>query len=374
MVDPKKSTMQPDETSVDSLFQERAVNRDNEEFAKAKPILFRAALVLALFLLGLLYFLNPVSRVEVIAVRGADFLSRDYVSTLSRVTEKSIYYFVIPKQVESRLMSDPVIETASVKLETNNLVSITITEKEPIGYRYNEDKPMLVFSDGSTCELKSEYMSILSRVPYISGFTEEQQNHLLTQAFQKLDRSTIESMAEVNQYDLGYTDEAIEVLMRTGGYFFADYYSLSTLNSYEEIYQNMKDQSRCLYAYEADSDGNQVAVERACPWNETVTEREYWTDSDGNYIYDKWGDKAVKHYYQSSDGYYLDASGNKIVIPIDENGNDVEDPDFLDHYLAGYYDSGTLVIPDENSTSSEESTDSSGTSSDSADSSGDTNG
>ncbi len=369
MVDQKNSTLKPEETPVDSLFQERAVNRDNEEFARAKPMLFRSAVMLSLFLLGLLYFLNPASRVQVIAVSGTDFLSRDYISSLSGITEKSVYYFVIPKQVESRLLSDPVVESASVKLEANRIVSISIIEKEPIGYRYNEAKPMLVFSDGSTCELKSDYMSILSRVPYITGFTEEQQNHLLTQAFEQLDRSTIESIAEVNQYDLGYTDEAIEVLMRTGGYFFADYYSLSTLNRYEEIYQNMKDHNRCLYAYQSDSDGTQVAVERACPWNDTVTEREYWTDSDGNYIYNKWGDKAVKHYYQSAEGYYLDASGNRIVIPIDQNGDDAEDPDFLNHYLAGYYDSGTLVIPDENAGSSEDS-DASSDSGDSSEGSG----
>lgn len=69
---------------------------------------------------------------------------------------------------------------------------------------------------------------------------------------------------------------------------------------------------------------------------------------DGTYITNRWGDRVVKHYYQDSDGnYYLDKSGNWILIPIDATGTDDPDPDFLDHYLAGYYDTGTLVLPEE---------------------------
>ena len=75
---------------------------------------------------------------------------------------------------------------------------------------------------------------------------------------------------------------------------------------------------------------------------------EYWLDDQGQILLNKWGDKAVKHYYKDSNGYfYLDDNGEKIVIPINDNVEDIRDPDFEDHYLAGYYKTGVLVIPDE---------------------------
>ena len=81
-------------------------------------------------------------------------------------------------------------------------------------------------------------------------------------------------------------------------------------------------------------------------------------NDDGTYVTNKWGDRVVKHYYQDENGnYYLDKSGNWILIPIDSTGADDPDPDFLDHYLSGYYDTGTLVIPDENTGESGTDTD-----------------
>jgi len=58
------------------------------------------------------------------------------------------------------------------------------------------------------------------------------------------------------------------------------------------------------------------------------------------------GITAYRHYYKDPQGNpALDANGNQIVIPIDENGDEVEDPDFQANYAAGYYASGTLQIP-----------------------------
>jgi hypothetical protein len=104
----------------------------------------------------------------------------------------------------------------------------------------------------------------------------------------------------------------------------------------------MNDREKCLYA----DNGTTVAVARACPWDEVKTELEYWTDEEGNYIYNKWGDKAVIHYYQDSNGgYYLDDAGNRIVIPIDAYGSDMKDNDFLNHYIEGWYKNGYLEEP-----------------------------
>ena len=43
----------------------------------------------------------------------------------------------------------------------------------------------------------------------------------------------------------------------------------------------------------------------------------------------------------------LDENGNKIPIPVDENGNLLRDPDFILNYEAGYYSTGILSFDDE---------------------------
>jgi len=60
-----------------------------------------------------------------------------------------------------------------------------------------------------------------------------------------------------------------------------------------------------------------------------------------------YGDKVAKHYYTDSEGAdALDSSGKKIAIPINDSGVEVPDAKFQEHYAAGYYATGSLVLPD----------------------------
>jgi cell division septal protein FtsQ len=335
----------PDEAgSVDSLFEERAAQEDNAAFLQARGRLYRLAALAGLMLAGLIYGLSPVSRVRAISVQGNDYLDADYIRTLSGVSLNSFYYLQFPDSIASKVKADPLISDCSVNMETDNVIQIVVQEKQPFGYRYDDDTPVILCTDGTQAELTSSYMSILSRVPLVVGFDDEQQTHLLANAFQDVSTAIISAMAEVRQYALSYDDEAIEVQMADGGYYFASYYTLSAINEYDQYAAYLVNSSYCLYA----SNGGRVTYSAACPWDEQTTAKEYWMDEEGNYITNRWGDRAVKHYYQDEDGnYYVDDSGNWIVIPIDSQGNDDPDPDFLDHYLQGWYSTGTLVIPEE---------------------------
>ena len=96
------------------------------------------------------------------------------------------------------------------------------------------------------------------------------------------------------------------------------------------------------------------------------------SDEEGNYIYNKWGDRAVRHYYSDKNGnFYLDDNGEKILIPIDSYGQDQKDPDFLNHYFEGWYKKGYLEEPTEEETEEgEESADGEETAADETENSG----
>ncbi|MBQ1439976.1 MAG: FtsQ-type POTRA domain-containing protein [Solobacterium sp.] len=347
MVDQAPKTNEAAPKSVDTLFEERAAESDNETFAQIRRGIFLRAVFLSVLLLVLLYLFSPDSRVKAVAVQGNNYLTGPYIESLSGVSVNDLLFMQFPDVIARKIKKDPMIADASVHILRNNLAEIVVTEKQPIGYRYDEEEPTILFTDGSICSLKSEYMRILSRIPYITGFNEETQTHLLTTGFQSVNPEVIESIAEVIQYPLSYDDEAVEIRMRDGGVFFGNYFSLALINNYETISALMTNKDLCVYADNATT----VAAARACPWDEVETVLEYWTDEDGNYIYNKWGDRAVKHYYSDNNGnFYLDENGNKILIPIDAYGQDQKDPDFLTHFFEGWYKNGYLEEPKEEDT------------------------
>lgn len=337
---------QPEYKNVDAILQQHATNEDNAAFLKRKPRVFKAAIFLSVALLFLFYFLQSESRVLSVSIEGNTYYSDAYIQSIAKVNRNDIYLFKIPWLVQRRLESSSFIQSATVSWETEGVISIRVEENIPLGYRYDGDEPMLLLEDDSEEPLTSEMMDTLSKVPFITGFDETQQTHLLLSNLASLDEEVRMSIAEISQYSLSYDDETLEILMKDGRYVFSSYYSLSQLNNYFEIRPSISNDSACLYAM----DEGDVMVSKACPWNEVPVELDYWKTDDGDFIYNKWGDKAVKHYYTDSNGLeYLDDNGNPILIPINTlTGEEESDASFLEHYELGYYATGTLVIPEEN--------------------------
>ena len=332
---------------VEKLFRDREIKNDNSEFEKSRGILFWTGVGLSVFLLVLLYFLSGASKVRAVAVGGNKYLDTRYIESLSGISLDSRYYLTFPASVRKKIEADPFIEKAEVKMNDGNMIQIVVHEKRPLGYRYEDDVAYILMDDDTKAELKPEYMPVISRIPYIEGFQEEEQTHLLTVALKNISQTVIEEIAEIHQYALKYDDEAIQLQMRDGMYVFTSYFHTEALNQYHKMYSLVANRDYCMYTVESSrQDGGSMVSARECPWDEVPIEHDYWMDSEGNYILNKFGDRAVKHYYQDSYGFYfLDDSGNYIVIPINEKGEDVRDPDFETNYLAGYYASGTLVIP-----------------------------
>ncbi len=329
---------------VSDLIKEREMKKENQQLARSLPHLFNIAIIVSIASIALFYAILPLSRIKAISVTGEEYLSKRYIQELSGITYDSMYFLTFPGHVSSLVEKDPMIEDVKTRLLPGNTVQLNVTEKQPVGYRYEEDGPYILTADGSHFPLTSEYMTVISRVPLIEGFTEEDQTHKLINALSQLSRTIIGEIAEIDQYSLDYDDEVMEIQMRDGGYFFSGYYSIELVNHYHEIYMNLTDKGKCLFA----DSGSKIAYSKACPWNEVPTEYVYWLDDQGNPLLNKWGDKAVVHYYHDANGhFYLDEQGNKIVIPIDEYAQDIRDPNFEENFLAGYYATGELVIPPE---------------------------
>ena len=336
--------------AVQKLFDERHHRRISSSFRAARNTVINRAMLCGAVLMIVMYALMPVSRIRNISVHGNRYLGDVYIRTAADVSEKSIFFLNLPILIEHRLENDPLIESADVSLHSSNMLDISVTEKKILGYRYDTE-PVLLMADGSQVPLKSEYLDLIARVPLISGFEGEELTRMLVKAFSNVSASAIAQMSEVSQYDMGYDTQSIRVLMRTGGYFLAGYNSLVYINNYNELYSQMADKSQCVIV----EDGFKAAYTKTCPWDEPVREVEYWLDAEGNKIMNSSGLPAEKHYYGLSDGAMAhDAAGNRIVIPINLRGDDEPDEMFEAHYYAGYYETGKLVIPEDEEGEGEE--------------------
>lgn len=326
---------------VERILDNRRRRIDAKLFRVHQNRIVIKAVLLALACVVIVYFALPVSHIHAIRITGLHFLSEQYIKETAAISENDRFYLTIPAFVESRLENNPLIATADVTMNDDQTVSIAITESEMIGYRYI-DKPEVVLKDGSVIALESEYLDLIAMIPLITGFEDEDKLNKLVAAFQDVDQEVIEDIAEIREYTLSYDPEAILVLMRTGGYFIGGYYTMANINSYNAVYALQSDKNKCLFSLE----GNDKISSQTCPWD--IVEEEYWTDASGNYVLNENGEKVVKHYYSDAAGNdALDSSGNRIAIPIDEKGNEIRDGDFLAHYEAGYYATGSLVIPSE---------------------------
>jgi len=323
------------------LLEVQRRQKDDQYFEREKRYIRRRAVFIAAVLLIVLYIVLPVSRVGYIQLKGEKHLDKDYILNLSGVSTKSIYYLTFPSAVEKKIKADPMIEDASVKRTSAGGISISVTEKKAVGYIYDDDasKGQVLFTDGTKADLKSEYLNIIAEIPYISGFDADQLKQL-AKAMKGVKEEVISEISEIDRYAMSYDADSVRIHMRNGGYYISSMDAVDKINYYNEIYVRMNDQSYCIFG----SSSADAAYSSVCPWNGEAAE--YWTDSNGNYILNSSGEKAVKHYYTDESGNpAVDASGNKIPIPINDSGDEVVDADFLEHYADGYYETGTLVMP-----------------------------
>lgn len=326
---------------VEDVFDEKRKQNSLAAFNRTKPALIRYGILAGAVLIAGLYCLCDSAKVTGIAVTGTRYLSSSYIEDVADVHTGDVYYAQMPFLLENSLESDPMIKDAKVSWSAGNVISIEVREKRPVGYRY-EEEAMLLMEDGSQIPLSGDYLKTIADIPYITGFTEEEQTRLLCKALSSLSDDVISSIAEIHQYGLQYDDEAMKILMRTGGYYIGSYNSLDQLEYYDEIYTAQKDHSQCIWGFDSGSS----ASSQACPWNVQNSSVEYWTDGDGNVLKNTYGDAVVKHYYTKQDGTQAtDANGNPIPIPVDQYGSETPDSDFQAHYDAGYYATGVLVLP-----------------------------
>ena len=249
------------------LFNLRKNKKVATAYEKAKVLWCTVAVFLSLLLIGLIYFVSDVSNIYHIAVEGNYYLSEKEILEMSGINDRSKYLLTIPFIVEKRIKENKIIEDCHVKLLDDRLVKIEVKEKKIVGYALENGLYVLVMNDGERSGLNNSNLYLISKVPLIEGF-DEQEMKQIQKYLGECEREVIDQISEIHKFpQLKYQN--LELVMADGNYIFTSVYGLNILEKYYDIESSfVSDRKQCYYF--EDISGN--AYTSACPWEEVEEE------------------------------------------------------------------------------------------------------
>ncbi len=225
--------------------------RDEEKRAKKKEAKkkYRKKFLLCFMIICLIivgYFSLDFSKVQNIIVNGNDYLSKEMISDLAGINYESRALLVFPSYVEKHLENSSLVEKATVTVDLDRQVTITVQMKKALGYFWHNDAPYLLLSDGSLVFLANDLNSAITNLPLIKDDTSDHDLKLLTQAMKDLEPKTIAGIAEIWRYQASYDDHMYRFLMNNGNQVFTNFESVSLLENYNNIVSQADLKNSCV--------------------------------------------------------------------------------------------------------------------------------
>ena len=263
MLDEKKKILENND-----FLNERKNAKILSKYDKAKRRNLILSVLIGLIIIGTLYLVLDVSNIKGISIDGNIYLKSEDIINLSGITTKNKYIFTSPSKVEENVKTNPLIDTCNVEKLDDQTIKITVTEKKPIGYTFEENENVLILSDDSRLILTKANLYLIEKVPLIEGFNKDKLI-LIEKNLVDVDYKMINEISEMHYFPaLKFQDH--EIIMRDGNYIFTSVYGLNLLNKYYDVVSSY-DSSGFKCYYIEDISGN--AYTSACPW-QPIEEKE----------------------------------------------------------------------------------------------------
>ena len=257
-----------------TFLNERKNAKIISKFEKSKRLYLILSVLLCVAVISTIYLLTDKSNIRNIDVNGNVYLKTEDILKDSGISTSTKYLFTNTKNVETKLLANPIIDTCEVKMMDDQTVSIEVKEKKLIGYALEDDQNVLILADDSRVILTKANFYLIEKIPLIEGFSKDD-IILIEKNLQDVDYKMINEISEIHYYPfLKFQDH--EIIMRDGNYIFTSVYGMNRVNRYYDIVSSYTDGSNKCY-YIEDISGN--AYTSACPW-EPVVEEETKEDDD----------------------------------------------------------------------------------------------
>lgn len=228
--------------------KQMAKRRKRRRFLKIVFVFFTGIL---LAFVAFLYDKSDYSKILTVDVIGNKYvLDQEVVDELEFETGAHFYSF-LSSSLEKKVPEDSFVESVDViKHWFNQSMTIDVTEKKVIGYRWNQETDIieLIAHDGSTKGLLEGQLSHLQDLARFTGFDSQESLEQLVDGLARSEPILYSNISEIIRDPRTYDENYLKVMMADGVQLYTSIYSLESLDAttFRDIFNRLKEDQKCI--------------------------------------------------------------------------------------------------------------------------------
>lgn len=197
----------------------------------------------------MVYLFSPYTKVQALICSGNYYYSPQQVYALADLSVDSRTFSHPAGEVEKTLESNPLIESAQVIKDGQNL-SIAIQEKTIIGYYEQDGANYLVTSANERIPVENETeLRTLVHFPLLVDLPDETIEKIAKETTEhpdQLTRTVYEKIAEILPWQESYDKNMLKLVLQDGNTVFTSIPSLFMMSTYQQVLSNLQGENVCL--------------------------------------------------------------------------------------------------------------------------------
>ena len=173
-----------------------------------------------------------------IYVTGNNLLTENTLIKEAGIEDYPKIYQVSKKEIEKKLLLNPLINKVTVKISFLGKVIINIEENIPLYYDLSNK---VVLSNGETME------DFYAQVPHLINTPEEIYQDKLTKKMVLIDKNILLRISEIEYKPTDLDKERFLMYMQDGNYVYITLNKINLINTYNEIYPTLEGKKGILY-------------------------------------------------------------------------------------------------------------------------------
>lgn len=201
--------------------------------------------------IAFLYDKSDYSKIMQVEVTGNNYvLDQEVIDELGFETGTHFYSF-LSSSLEKKVPENSFVESVDViKHWFNQSMTLDVTEKEIIGYRWNQETDIieLIAQDGSTKGLLEGQLSHLQDLARFTGFDSSESLEQLVDGISRTEPILYSNISEIIREPKTYDENYLRVMMADGVQLYTSIYSLESLDAetFRDIFNRLKEDQKCI--------------------------------------------------------------------------------------------------------------------------------
>ncbi|MDQ0270330.1 cell division protein FtsQ/DivIB [Cytobacillus purgationiresistens] len=164
---------------------------------KANKRLIFLLLLFFILIVFVIYFQSPLSNIKKIEILGNNIYSKEEIIKISGINDSTNIWKVDKKEVINQLKGLPEMQSAEVKIQFPNTVSLEVSEYKRMAYIMKDKGYLPVLENGKVLDNQANE-EIPANAPILIGFSEGNPLETMIQELESLPEEVQNSISEIH--------------------------------------------------------------------------------------------------------------------------------------------------------------------------------